>query len=472
MTPIILCGGSGSRLWPLSRTSHPKQFLRVFGGNSLFQETILRLPETVCNVADTYVITNQTHRFLASEQLEDIDKKNIQLILESEPKSTAPAIAVAALKIAESDPEEVMVVLSADHIIHDLVAFERALQKARQAAEENAIVTLGIKPSSPETGYGYIEVAEYINDQCATNVLRFVEKPDLVTAKKYLKLGKFYWNSGIFVFKARIILDELSKNAPDILEHCRDSVDLSSKDHNFLWLEANSFNSCRSESIDYAVMEKSKSVVMIPFDGGWNDVGSWAAIWDESPKEKSCNVISGDVLTVDVADSYIHAGSRLVGAVDVKDLVIVETSDAVLVTRRQSSQRVKELVDQLKNHSRSEQAHHQHVHRPWGAYEVLSTADHYQVKRLILKPGARISVQYHHHRSEHWVVISGIAKVRVGEQYMTLSQNQSTFIPVGVIHSLENPGDENLEVIEVQSGSYLGEDDIVRLEDYYGRTNN
>jgi mannose-1-phosphate guanylyltransferase/mannose-6-phosphate isomerase len=472
MTPIILCGGSGSRLWPLSRTSHPKQFLKIFGGHSLFQETFLRLPEAVCSVANTYVITNHHHRFLATEQLDDIDKKNIQLILESESKSTAPAIAIAALKVAERDPDEVMVVLSADHIIHDLVAFERVLQQANQAALTNAIVTLGIKPTTPETGYGYLEIQESLSGKNAVPVHQFVEKPDLVTANQYLKSERFYWNSGIFIFKAKVILDELKKSAPDILEQCQNSLNLSSQDKNFLWLEANSFNACRSESIDYAVMEKSKSVVMIPFDGGWNDVGSWSAIWDESPKTKNSNVFSGDVLTVDVNNSYIHANSRLVGAVDVNDLVIVETADAVLVTKRQSSQRVKELVDQLKTHSRSEQILHQHVHRPWGGYEILSSADHYQVKRLTLKPGARISVQYHHHRSEHWVIISGIAKVRVGEQYMTLSQNQSTFIPVGVIHSLENPGDENLEVIEVQSGSYLGEDDIVRLEDYYGRSNN
>lgn len=469
MTPIILCGGSGSRLWPLSRTSHPKQFLKVFGGHSLFQETILRLPETICCVADTCVVTNQQHRFLISEQLDDINKKNLRLILESEPKNTAPAIAVAALEVAKKDPDQVMLVLSADHIIHDLDTFERVLLQAKQAAQADAIVTLGIKPLSPETGYGYIEVSEFNVNQGAFPVHQFIEKPNFLTAKKYLESDKFYWNSGIFVFKARVILDELKKNAPDILECCENAMRSSSHDQNFLWLESNSFGGCRSESIDYAVMEKSSSVVMLPFEGGWNDVGSWSAIWDESQKDQQSNVLSGDVLAIDVVNSYVQANSRLVGVVDVSDLVIVETSDAVLVTKRQSSQRVKELVAQLKDHARSEEIHHQHVHRPWGGYEVLSAADHYQVKRLTLKPGARISVQYHHHRSEHWVVISGMAKVRVGEQYMMLSQNQSTFIPVGVIHSLENPGDEILEVIEVQSGSYLGEDDIVRLEDYYGR---
>ena len=472
MTPIILCGGSGSRLWPLSRTSHPKQFLKVFGGHSLLQETILRLPEAVCSIQDAFVIANQHHRFLISEQLEEVNKKNLHLILEPEPKNTAAAIAVAALEVAKKNPDEVMVILSSDHIIHDLDAFEKVLLQADQVAQSNALVTLGIKPLSPETGYGYLEISEINTNQEAFSVNKFVEKPDLETAKKYIESGKFYWNSGMFVFKAQVILDELKKYAPDILECCENTLALSSYDQNLLWLESNSFGACRSQSIDYAVMEKSSSVVMLPFNGGWNDLGSWSSIWDESEKNQHGNVFSGDILTIDVENSYIQANSRLVGAVDVSDLVIVETSDAVLVTQRQSSQRVKELVEQLKDHARSEQVQHQFVHRPWGAYEVLGASGHYQVKRLTLKPGARISVQYHHHRSEHWVVISGVAKVRVGEQYMVLSQNQSTFIPVGVIHSLENPGDEILEVIEVQSGSYLGEDDIVRLEDYYGRIKN
>lgn len=401
--------------------------------------------------------------------MREINQFDMRLVLEPEGRNTAAAIAVAALIAAKNNPDEVMLVLSADHVIHDRQKFSEALLIANQAAQSGAIVTFGVKPSSPETGYGYIEVDEYLSGAYA--VKRFVEKPDFETAKLYCASNQFYWNCGMFVFQAKTILEELSVLAPDILKTCEQALDLSSTDRDFLWLESNSFESVPAISIDCAVMELSQRVQMVPLTGGWNDVGSWAAIWDESPKAEDGNVLYGDILTVDVKNSYVHANSRLVGLVDIEDLVVVETADAILITQRQSSQKVKELVDQLKLYERSERHHHQQVHRPWGSYEVFSRGEHYQVKRLIVKPQARISVQYHHHRSEHWVVISGTAKVRVGEQYLTLSKNQSTFIPVGVVHSLENPGDSDLEVIEVQSGDYLGEDDIVRIEDYYGRIN-
>lgn len=468
MTPIVLCGGSGSRLWPLSRTLYPKQFLKVLGERSLLQETVLRLPQDLgCVAAHGYVISNQEHRFLVAEQLREIQAQHLKIILEPVGRNTAAAIAVATLKCFQENPTQTVLILSADHVIHDAASFAQALTKAKVAAEAGAIVTFGVEPTCPETGYGYIHADK--SGQGALKVLAFVEKPDLATAKEYVADGHYYWNSGIFAFRADVMLAQLKAHAPDILAQCENALSACEQDKDFIWLNQEAFEACRSDSIDYAVMEKTQLAQVVPFAGGWNDVGSWSAIWDESPKDQHNNAIAGDVVVQDVKNSYIHAENRLVGVVGVEDLVVVETSDAVLITRRQASQKVKELVDHLKTHQRQEGQHHQLVHRPWGSYESFSQGAHYQVKRLIVKPQARISVQYHHHRSEHWVVISGMAKVRVGDQYLTLSENQSIFIPVGVVHSLENPGDINLEVIEVQSGTYLGEDDIVRLEDHYGR---
>ena len=469
MTPIILCGGSGSRLWPLSRSSYPKQFLKILGDHSLLQETILRLPFTSGVVASQgYVIANQEHRFLVAEQLQQIGHKNLRMVLEPVGKNTAAAVATAALLVASTNPQQVLVVLSADHVIHDAAAFEVALQRAKVAAQTGQIVTFGITPTHPETGYGYIH-ANLSDGHVVHGVRSFVEKPDAATAMRYLEAGDYFWNSGMFVFRADVMLEELQNHAPDILASANQAVKLAKQEHDFLWLDPVSFAQCRDQSIDYAVMEQTQLAQVVPFAGGWNDVGSWSAVWDESPKDAAGNGVSGDVVMQDVRNSYVHAESRLVGAVDVQDLVIVETSDAVLVISKQSAQKVKFLVEHLRDHDRQEGNHHQLVHRPWGSYESLGQGLHHQVKRLIIKPGAGISVQYHHQRSEHWVVITGTAKVRLGEQYMSLSPNQSIFIPVGVVHALENPGTEDLEVIEVQSGSYLGEDDIVRLEDRYGR---
>jgi mannose-1-phosphate guanylyltransferase/mannose-6-phosphate isomerase len=468
MLPIILCGGSGSRLWPLSRSHYPKQFLKILGQHSLLQETILRLPRGDSFLSQkAYVISNQEHRFLVAEQLREI-QVDYRLILEPVGRNTAAAIAVASLQAAKNNPQEILLVLSADHAIHDKAAFADAIRLANQTAQAGAIVTFGITPTAPEIGYGYIEVIP--GSDSATRVVKsFVEKPDLVKAKAYLKAGNYYWNSGMFAFRADVMLAELQRLAPDILSACEQALKDAKHEQDFVWLEETSFGACRSDSIDYAVMEKTQLAQVVPFAGGWNDVGSWSAVWDESPKDDRGNVLTGDVVTHEVSQSYIHAESRLVGVVDVDNLVVVETSDAVLITQKGSAQKVKDLVELLKHRQRQEGQHHQLVHRPWGSYESFSQGPNYQVKRLIVKPGARISVQYHHHRSEHWVVISGIARVRVGEQYFTLSENQSTFIPVGVVHSLENPSDKNLEVIEVQSGSYLGEDDIVRIHDNYGR---
>lgn len=467
MTPIILCGGSGSRLWPLSRTQYPKQFLKIVGQQSMLQETCLRLPKTKGMSSLVYVISNHEHRFLVAEQLREINC-SYRLFLEPVGRNTAAAIAVAALQVAQNNPQEVLLVLSADHVIHDQEQFAQAIQVAHDAAIAGAVVTFGITPTGPETGYGYIEVASE-GAGIAKPVKKFVEKPDLKTAQEYCASGNYYWNSGMFAFRADVILSELQRYAPDILQACQEALDQALVDQDFIRLDTEAFTACRSESIDYAVMEKTQLAQVVPFAGGWNDVGSWSAVWDESSKDPQGNVLTGDVVVHEVNNSYIHAETRLVGVVDVDDLVVVETSDAVLITKQSSTQKVKELVEHLKTHQRQEGQHHQLVHRPWGSYESFSQGPHYQVKRLIVKPQARISVQYHHHRSEHWVVISGVARVRVGEQYLTLSENQSTFIPVGVVHSLENPGDQDLEVIEVQSGTYLGEDDIVRLEDHYGR---
>jgi mannose-1-phosphate guanylyltransferase/mannose-6-phosphate isomerase len=468
MLPIILCGGSGSRLWPLSRTQYPKQFLKIVGQQSLLQETISRLPQNSDFLSPSIcVISNQEHRFLVAEQLREIEA-NYQLLLEPVGRNTAAAIAIASLQAVKNNPEEVLLVLSADHVIHDKLEFAAAIEQANLAAQAGAVVTFGITPNSPETGYGYIETQP--GSTLVTKLVKsFVEKPDASTAQRYLESGNYYWNSGMFAFRADVMLSELERYAPDILSSCQKALDQAKHDQDFIWLEANAFAACRSDSIDYAVMEKTELAQVVPFSGGWNDVGSWSAVWDESPKDAQGNVFTGDVVTHEVTNSYVHAESRLVGVVDIDDLVVVETSDAVLITQKGSTQKVKDLVEQLKHHQRQEGQHHQLVHRPWGSYESFSQGPNYQVKRLIVKPGARISVQYHHHRSEHWVVISGVARVRVGEQFLSLSENQSTFIPVGVVHSLENPGNKDLEVIEVQSGTYLGEDDIVRLEDHYGR---
>lgn len=469
MLPVIMCGGSGSRLWPLSRTHYPKQFLKVVGQRSLLQETLARLPQGT-NFLDpeALVISNCEHRFLVAEQLRELGA-NYRLFLEPLGRNTAAAIAVATLDAFQNNPEEVLLVLSADHVIHDQEEFAKAIEIANQVASQGKIVTFGIAPTGPETGYGYIEVVSG-SKGLSLPVKSFVEKPDLATAQSYCASGHHYWNSGMFAFRADVMLAELKRWAPDILETCELALKQAKVEQDFVWLDAESFAACRSDSIDYAVMEKTDLVTVVPFVGGWNDVGSWSAVWDESPKNTEGNVVAGDVVLHQVSNSYVHAESRLVSVVDMTDVVVVETSDAVLVTRQGATQKVKDLVEHLKHHQRQEGQHHQLVHRPWGSYESFSQGPHYQVKRLIVKPGARISVQYHHHRSEHWVVISGTARVRVGEQYLTLSENQSTFIPVGVVHSLENPGDVNLEVIEVQSGTYLGEDDIVRLEDRYGRS--
>jgi mannose-1-phosphate guanylyltransferase/mannose-6-phosphate isomerase len=467
MIPIVLCGGSGSRLWPLSRTQYPKQFLKVIGNHSLLQETIMRLPDGEIDVSRGYLVTNQEYRFLVAEQLREIEVENYQLILEPHAKGTAAAIAIATLEAHKTNPNEILLVMSSDHVVHSPKLFANAIYDAKKAANAGAIITLGVKPTSPEVGYGYIQSHKI--DENLYSVTSFIEKPNLQAAQNFLADDAYFWNSGIFIFRADVMLSQLRTFAPDILSVCEQSISQVKYDQDFIWLSDDLFESCRTDSIDYAVMEKTNLTQMVELKGGWNDVGSWLAIWEESAKDHSGNVIYGDVILQDVKDSYVHAENRLIGLVDVNDLVVVETADALLITKKESSQKVKLLTEQLRVHQRKERDFHNLIYRPWGSYESINSGDNYQVKRLLVGIGHSISLQYHRHRSEHWVVVAGVARVRLGDDYLTLIENQSIFIPVGFVHALENIGNVDLEVIEVQTGSYLGEDDIVRLEDKYGR---
>ena len=468
--PIIMAGGSGSRLWPLSRQLNPKQFLPLANANlSMLQATLQRLDGL--GAALPRLICNEQHRFLAAEQLRllGLDKANI--LLEPVGRNTAPAIALAALSSLEtcSETEDpILLVLAADHLIQDVAAFQVSIQTALPLAQDGKLVTFGIVPTHAETGYGYIE--QGINEGIGGfKVSRFVEKPDLVTAQEYLASGSYFWNSGMFMFRASRYLHELERYRPDILAACRQALTGGTQDMYFTRVDEAAFSACPDESVDYAVMEKTADAVMVPLDAGWSDIGSWTALWDVSAKDEQGNVFKGDVLDQQSRNTYVHADSRLVATVGVDDLVIVETKDAVLVAHKDHVQDVKKIVEQLKNGSRSEHINHREVYRPWGVYDSVDNGHRYQVKRITVKPGAKLSVQMHHHRAEHWIVVSGTAKVTNGERTYLVCENESTYIPIGQIHALENPGVIPLELIEVQSGSYLGEDDIVRFEDKYGR---
>ncbi len=467
--PVILSGGSGTRLWPLSRALYPKQLLSLTGENTMLQDTVLRLASAP-EIGPVYCVCNESHRFLVAEQLHEIGTDIGEIILEPLGRNTAPATAAAAILIAEKHPDAMMLVLPADHLILDPVAFGLAIEAGRAAAEEGALVTFGIAPTSPETGYGYIRAEVKSSEGKSTfPVLEFVEKPDRETAGRYLAAGNYFWNSGIFLFRAESYLKELEKQAPAIPAACREAVQKAVRDLDFLRLDAASFEASPSDSIDYAVMEKTSNAALVPLDAGWNDVGAWSALWDVEKRDESGNVQKGDVLLHDVRNSYIHATSRLVSVIGLDDHVIVETSDAVLVASKSRVQDVKVLVEELKKHSRDEAESHRRVYRPWGTYETVDHADRFKVKRITVKPGAALSLQKHHHRAEHWIVVKGTAIVTVEERTITLSEDQSTYIPVGAFHRLENHGTVQLELIEVQTGSYLGEDDIVRVDDRYGR---
>ncbi|HFU1869432.1 TPA: mannose-1-phosphate guanylyltransferase/mannose-6-phosphate isomerase [Escherichia coli] len=464
--PIIMAGGSGTRLWPLSRSLYPKQFLSLINENSLLQETLKRLDGLNC--LPPVIVSNNEHRFIVAEQLRQFGVDDFQIILEPVGRNTAPAVALAALKSLELHGDHHMLVLAADHAIQDIEAFHAAVLAAEQESVDNKLVTFGIVPTKPETGYGYIKKGEQVKNS-VFKVNSFVEKPDLETAKNYLEQKCYLWNSGMFMFKASVYLDELKKFRPDILAACKESLSSASTDLDFIRLNSDVFAECPDESIDYAVMEKTQDCVVIPLDADWSDIGSWTSLWEISEKDEHENVSYGDVINYNSRNNYIYCEGSLISTVGVNNLIIVQTKDALLVAQQDNVQDIKKIVEILKKQKRSEHISHREVYRPWGRYDSVERGDRYQVKRITVKPGECLSTQMHHHRAEHWVVVAGTAKVTCGERTFFVTENESTFIPIGTVHTLENPGKIPLEVIEIQSGVYLGDDDIVRLSDKYGR---
>lgn len=464
LQPVLLSGGSGTRLWPLSREAYPKQFLPLAGADTMLQATWSR----VAPIAGfpPIVVAGEDHRFLVAEQLRQVGAPTPAIVLEPVGRNTAPAIAAAALQATAGGDDPVLLVLPSDHVVRDAGAFRAAVNAALPAAEAGALVTFGIVPSAPETGFGYIQAEA---GDGVRKVLRFVEKPDAATAQGYLAEGGYYWNSGMFLFRASRFLEELAAFRPDILEGVRAALGEARRDGDFIRLDRDAFAATPADSIDYAVMEKTDAAMVLPVDIGWNDVGSWSALWDVAERDAQGNAQIGDVIAVDSRNSYAHA-RRLVALVGVDDLVVVETDDAVLVARKDRVQQVKDVVARLKSEQRSQAALHREVHRPWGSYDSVDMGERFQVKRIKVKPGAALSLQSHKHRAEHWIVVSGTARVTRDHDVFELHANQSAYIPIGAKHRLENPGTEVLELIEVQSGDYLGEDDIVRYEDVYGRS--
>ena len=464
--PVILSGGSGTRLWPLSRKLHPKQFIELMGKTTLFQEAILRLPESIEN---PLIICNEEHRFLAAEQLRKINKEPKNIILEPVGRNTAPAIALAALKSIKESEDAILLVLSADHLIQDMDKFHQAIALATKQAEQNKLVTFGIAPNKIETGYGYIK-ANISKNKNYYDIDEFVEKPDYKTAKKYVDSGGYFWNSGMFMFKASVYLSELEKYEPEILSACQKSCQTEFYDLDFIRLNEQEFLKCPSQSIDYAVMEKTKNASMVILDANWSDVGSWTALWDSQVKDNNDNLVVGDVILDKVSDTYVHSTSnRLVSVIGLSDLIVVDTQDAVLVTNKEHAQDVKNIVEKIKKSGRLESDQHRKIFRPWGYYDSIDRGEGFQVKRILVNPGQKLSLQKHNHRSEHWVVVKGKAQVTCGEKTFQLIENQSTYISLGKVHRLENIEDTPLEIIEIQTGSYLGEDDIIRIDDDYER---
>ena len=466
--PVILTGGAGSRLWPVSREFFPKPLLPLFGEQTLLQDTAVRL-DPIDALGNPVFVCNEEHRFLVAEQVRSLGKEPEAILLEPQGRNTAPALTIAALYLVDKEADAMMVVMPADHVIPERDAFVTAVKQGSVLAEQGHLVTFGVVADAPETGYGYIRRGEEIDASGVFQVDRFVEKPDAGTAQGYLDAGDYFWNSGIFLLRADRWLEEIGKHQPDILKACRQAMAKGGRDSDFVRVDKDAFLSSPSDSIDYAVMEKTDRAAVVPLQTAWSDVGSWSSIWEVSEQDDDGNVARGDVLMHETTDSLLMADNRCIAAVGVDNLVIVETADAILVANKGRCQDVKAIVGKLKDFGRDEHRFHTRVYRPWGDYEGVDHGSRYQVKRLTVKPGAQLSLQMHHHRAEHWIVVSGTAKVTRGEEVFILSENESTYIPIGMNHRLENPGAIPLEIIEVQSGSYLGEDDIVRFEDIYDR---
>ena len=482
LVPVILCGGTGTRLWPLSRATYPKQYWALAGDGeeTLLQQTHQRL-EGIAALQPPLLICNEDHRFIVAEQMRQIGVEPAAILLEPMGRNTAPAVAVAALQATAHGDDPLLLVLAADHVIQNAAGFRRAVAAGMAAAEAGQLVTFGIVPTAPETGYGYIEAAEALNTANASDdgdpaalqpvrIARFVEKPDRATAEQFLASGRFTWNSGMFLFKASAILAELERLAPDVVSACRSALEHDSEDLDFLRLEREAFAACPNVAIDVAVMERTDRGAVLPLNAGWSDVGSWSALWETAEQDNSGNVLRGRVISEGSSNCYLRSEHRLVVGLGVDNLVVVETDDVVLVAHKGRAQDVKTIVGLLEREGARESKAHRRIYRPWGSYDGITEGERWQVKKIVVNPGASLSLQMHHHRAEHWIVVSGTAEVTVGDKVILLSENQSTYIPLGQTHRLRNPGKVDLEIIEVQSGSYLGEDDIVRFEDTYGRS--
>ena len=465
--PVIMSGGAGSRLWPLSRQLYPKQLLPLAGARTMIQETAARVKGS--HFAAPLVVCNQEHRFLIAEQLRELGAQDPTVVLEPVGRNTAPVAAVASLILAEADPAALVLLMPADHVVEDRKSFAQAVEIAAAAAREGAIATFGIKAKGPEIGYGYIQRGEAMAVKGSYRVKRFVEKPDRADAQAYVDAGDYFWNGGIFVFRAATYLEELARFEPAIAAQCREAVAKGRCDLDFFRLDEAAFSASPSKSIDYAVMEHTSHAVVVPVDMGWSDVGSWQSLWEIAERDGSGNSQDGDVVALNVRNSYLRSEGPLLAAVGVEDVVVVATQDAVLVTRRDATQDVKKVVEEIERSGRHHHKHHRQVFRPWGSYDSIDFGERFQVKRIIVNPGGKLSLQMHHHRAEHWVVVTGTAKVTCNDKVFLLHENESTFIPQGATHRLENPGTIPLHLIEVQSGAYLGEDDIVRFQDTYGR---
>src|SRR5215831_11401938 len=468
--PVILSGGSGTRLWPMSRTLYPKQLLSLLGRDSLLQQTVRRVAERAC-FGPPLLVANEEHRFIIAEQLREIAVLPRALLLEPVGRNTAPAACIAALELTEAEPDPLMLVMPSDHTIGNVDAFSAAVERAATAARAGALVSFGIAPDRAETGYGYIRRGSELDGaEGVFAVAEFVEKPGAEQAQAYVTSGEHSWNSGIFLFPARVYLDELERLRPGMVASCRQALAMAQRDNDFIRLGQEAFSGCESDSIDYAVMEHTRRAAVVPVSMGWSDVGCWDALWEIGPKDQQGNSIEGNVVAEETRNCYLRSEAGLVAAIGIEDLVVVATADAVMVAPRNRTQDVKKLVARLVKDRRDEADALPTVHRPWGSYTSLHNGHRVQVKHIMVKPGGKLSLQMHHHRAEHWVVVHGTAKIRRGDEEMMLSEDQSTYIPIGTAHRLENPGKIPLHLIEVQSGSYLGEDDIVRLEDSYRRS--